>query len=181
MNTMAAIVQINDTNKVLRDLAEDVALTEIGGEKINKILSAMSSALNAAKDGVALAAPQIGVSLRIFIVYKIYMEKNFPPPTPPKERENKSAEIAVFINPKIVKISKKKQFVREGCLSVSGVFGSMARAEKITIEAYDEKGQKKSYNASGLFAQIIQHEIDHLNGTLFIDTAADLEKIDVKK
>jgi len=176
MALMAKIVQINDKNKVLRGVAEEVPTAEIGGEKINKLIKEMSDALDVAKDGVALAATQIGTPLRIFIVGKIYMEKDFPQK---KEGENKGTEIAVFINPKILKVSKKKQFVREGCLSVSGVFGSMARAEKITIEACDEKGRKKTYSASGLFAQIIQHEMDHLNGVLFVDSATDLEKIDI--
>ena len=87
----------------------------------------------------------------------------------------------VFINPKITKISKKKQAVKEGCLSVIGVFGAMQRAEKVTVEAYNEKGEKFSRGASGLLAQIIQHEMDHLNGILFIDTATNLEKIEIKQ
>lgn len=174
---MGEIMQINDKNNVLRNVAEEVSLAEISGKKISKILNAMFSALSATKDGVALAAPQIGVSLQIFIVENTYMGKIFPQK---KDGAIKNKEFTVFINPKILNTSKKKQFVREGCLSVSGVFGSMARPEKITIEAHDEKGNKKSYSASGLFAQIIQHEMDHLGGILFVDTATDLEKIDAK-
>ena len=61
------------------------------------------------------------------------------------------------------------------------MFGEMNRAEKVTIEAYDEKGKKFSRGASGLLAQIFQHEMDHLNGVLFTDTATNLEKIETKK
>ena len=86
----------------------------------------------------------------------------------------------VFINPKVTKISKKKQTVKEGCLSVTGVFGVMTRAEKVTVEACNEKGEKFTRGASGLLAQIFQHEMDHLNGVLFTDTATDLEKLEVK-
>ena len=72
----------------------------------------------------------------------------------------------IFINPKITKISKKKKTVKEGCLSVTGVFGVITRAEKVTVEAHNEKGEKITRGASGLLAQIFQHEMDHLNGIL---------------
>ena len=83
----------------------------------------------------------------------------------------------VFINPKIVKTSKNKQELEEGCLSVRYVYGKVIRPEKASIEAYDENGKKFSRGFSGLFAQIVQHETDHLNGILFIDKAKDLQEI----
>ena len=98
-----------------------------------------------------------------------------------KKTNESKTEVAVFINPKIIKISKKKQTVKEGCLSVVGVFGVIVRAEKITLEAYNEKGEKFSRGASGLLSQVFQHEMDHLNGILFTDTAYNLEKIETKK
>ena len=146
----------------------------------------MTVTLSKAQDGVALAAPQIGVPLRIFIVYKIYTDQKTMQKMAEKEKKAgkklSPAEFGfdVFINPKILKISKKKQTVKEGCLSIIGVFGAMQRAEKVTIEAYNEKGEKFSRGTSGLLAQIFQHEMDHLNGILFIDTATNLEKISVK-
>ena len=146
----------------------------------------MTKALSAAKDGVALAAPQIGIPLRIFIVLKEYTEnktaqelKEIQGKKDKAPEQNKS-EIIVFINPKITKISKKKQTVREGCLSVIGTFGAITRAEKVTVEAYNENGGKFTRGASGLLAQIFQHEMDHLNGILFTDTACNLEKIETK-
>jgi peptide deformylase len=77
----------------------------------------------------------------------------------------------VFINPKIINQSKKKQLVEEGCLSVRYIYGEVSRAEKTTIEAYDENGNKFSRGFSGFLSQIVQHETDHLNGGLFIDRA----------
>lgn len=152
---MATIVQIK--HKILREKAKEVPLNDIGSEKLKKILSEMAKTLYSSKDGIALAAPQIGAPLRIFIV-----KKEISP--------------LVFINPKIIKISKKKQIVNEGCLSVNGVYGTIKRAEKLTVEALDEKGRKFTRGVSGLLAQIIQHEIDHLNGVLFTDKAISLIK-----
>jgi len=182
---MTTIVQTG--NKVLRETAKEINLAEIKSAKIKKILAQMTDALSVAKDGVALAAPQIGIPLRIFIVLKEYTEnktaqelKEIQGKKDKAPEQNKS-EIVVFINPKITKISKKKQTVREGCLSVVGIFGAITRAEKVTAEAYNEKGEKFSRGASGLLAQIFQHEIDHLNGILFTDTATNLEKIENTK
>ena len=189
---MTTIVQTGD--KVLRETAEEIGLAEIKSAKIKNILAQMTKALSAAKDGVALAAPQIGIPLRIFIVLKEYTKNKTA--REPKEIQGGKAnptqgrssdrsvgvkpEIVVFINPKITKISKKKQTVREGCLSVIGTFGAITRAEKVTVEAYNENGGKFTRGASGLLAQIFQHEMDHLNGILFTDTAVNLEKIETK-
>lgn len=181
---MTTIVQTGDN--VLREKAKEIALAEIKTPKIKEILKKMTVALSKAKDGVALAGPQIGVSLRIFIVYKIYTDQKTMQKMIEKEKKTEeklsSAEFGfdAFINPKILKISKKKQTVREGCLSVTGIFGEMQRTEKVTLEAYNEKGEKFTRGASGLLAQIFQHEMDHLNGILFTDTATDLEKIKAK-
>ena len=180
---MTTIVQTGD--KVLRETAKEIGLAEIKSAKIKNILAQMTKALSAAKDGVALAAPQIGIPLRIFIVLKEYTEnktaqelKEIQEKKTPKQNK---PEIVVFINPKITKISKKKQAVKEGCLSVTGIFGTVSRAEKVTLEAYNEKGEKFSRGASGLLAQIFQHEMDHLNGILFTDTAYNLEKLENTK
>ncbi|OHA54262.1 MAG: peptide deformylase [Candidatus Terrybacteria bacterium RIFCSPLOWO2_02_42_20] len=175
---MTTIVQTSD--KVLRETAKEIGLAEIKSAKIKKILAQMTKALSAAKDGVALAATQIGVPLRVFIVLKEYTENKTAQELKEIKEKKVKPEIVVFINPKITKISKKKQTVREGCLSVVGMFGAITRAEKVTVEAYNEKGEKFSRGASGLLAQIFQHEMDHLNGILFTDTARNLEKIETK-
>ena len=175
---MTTIVQTGD--KILRESAKEISLAEIKSAKIKKILAQMTDALSVAKDGVALAAPQIGIPLRIFIVLKEYTENKTAQELKEIQEKKVKPEIVVFINPKITKISKKKQTVREGCLSVVGMFGAITRAEKVTVEAYNEKGEKFSRGASGLLAQIFQHEMDHLNGILFTDTARNLEKIETK-
>lgn len=188
---MKKIVQKGD--HVLEQVAEEIPTEEITTPKIKKILKEMSQALKSQDDGVAIAAPQIGYSVRIFTVSGKIFEDGFA-----KERENKIArrngeEIfeepdlsqiskkikvkdIVFINPKISKLSKEKVWVPEGCLSVRWLYGKTHRSKKATVEAYDEDGKHFKMGGSGLLAQIFQHETDHLNGILFIDHAKEVKE-----
>ena len=84
---------------------------------------------------------------------------------------------SVYINPEIKKLSKNKERLDEGCLSVRYLYGKVERSEKASIEAYDESGKKFKMGASGLLAQIFQHEVDHLNGILFTDKADDIVEV----
>jgi len=149
--------------KVLRQVAKPVVLKDLGTKKLGDILSKMKKALHTENDGVAIAAPQIGVSLRIFMVKGGV--------TSPKSTDK------VFINPEVLKLSKKKMKVEEGCLSVRYLYGRVSRHEKVTIKALDEKGKVMTIGASRLLAQIFQHEIDHLNGILFIDKAVNVRDL----
>lgn len=162
---------IQKDNPVLRLQAKEVPISDIKSKEIREVLFRMKKALMKERDGVALAAPQIGVSLRIFIVSgKVFeiMEGNH-------DNEKKSAyEDLIFINPVITKLSRTKKEMEEGCLSVRYLYGKIKRATKATVSGYNEKGGKVTRGASGLLAQIFQHETDHLNGVLFIDSAKDL-------
>lgn len=162
---------IQKENPILRQVAKEVPLKEIGSKKIQKILLDMKKALNSQKDGVAIAAPQIGVSLRIFIVSgKVFdMQENIF-----KEDQKQKNEDLVCINPVIKKLSKEKKELEEGCLSVRYLYGKIFRSTKATVTAYNEKGEKFTRGGSGLLAQVFQHENDHLDGVLFIDNAKDL-------
>ena len=93
-----------------------------------------------------------------------------------EEEKNKFSDV-VYINPEIKKLSRTKTRVDEGCLSVRYLYGKVERSEKATVTAYDENGHKFTRGGSGLLAQIFQHEIDHLNGILFIDKADDIVEI----
>jgi len=162
---------LQKNHKTLRAKAIDLPLEDIGSKKIQTLLNNMKKVLDDCPDGAALAAPQIGVSLRIFVVsQKIFMDDEGLIPDSSKD--------LVFINPELKKISKRHKKLEEGCLSVRGYFGEIERAEKATVEAYNEFGQKFSYAGSGLMAQIFQHELDHLDGILFIDKAKNLAKVD---
>lgn len=162
---MSEIIQKD--NQILRQIAKEVPTTDIGSDKISKILSRMEKALNKEKDGVALAAPQIAESLRIFIVSPIAYDaiEYFG------ERKH------VFINPVIIKKSKDKKLMEEGCLSVRPIYGKVRRSSKVTVKAFDENGTAFEMEGSGLIAQIFQHEIDHLDGILFIDKAKNLKEM----
>lgn len=161
--------------KVLRDLAQPVLLSEIKTAKIQKIITDMKLALDAQDDGVAIAAPQIGLPLRIFVVSK-KAEMIMKGIEKIDEETKKDFQDVVYINPEIKKLSKTKNLVDEGCLSVRYAYGKVERANKATVTAYDENGKKFTRGGSGLLAQIFQHETDHLNGILFIDKAVDLKE-----
>lgn len=152
---------------VLRQIAEEVAVKEITSKKVQDTIAKMKRALSREDDGVAIAAPQIGVSQRIFVVSGKLLTRG---------KEEEQADM-VFINPEIVKLSRKKQKMEEGCLSVRWLYGQVERSEKATVRARDEHGKLFTKGASGILAQAFQHEIDHLNGILFIDKATDLEDL----
>lgn len=164
-------------NKVLREVAKEVLKKDFESTRIKKIIKEMNDALESQGDGVAIAAPQIGYSLRIFIVSKRVFTNEFKNKEEKEESvEEKVLENLVFINPKITKISRTKKWVPEGCLSVRWFYGNTHRSTKATVEAFDENGNKFTRGGSGLLAQIFQHETDHLNGILFIDHAKDLKE-----
>lgn len=162
---------VQEGNKVLRQTATDFPVTEIGSPKFIKVITEMNTALDLQEDGVAIAAPQIGESWRIFIV----SGKVFP------KRSGSTISNQIFVNPVLKKVSSNKVILEEGCLSVRYVYGKTKRADTAMVEAYNEKGNKFARKGSGLIAQIFQHEIDHLNGILFIDKASDLIKVNPEK
>jgi peptide deformylase len=115
--------------------------------------------------GIGLAAPQIGLNLQIFVA-----EIDYTP-----EREGK---FYALINPEIISRSNKTNDMEEGCLSVPGKAGTISRSERVTIQGLNEMGKKIKIKASGFLARVFQHEIDHLNGKLFIDTASKIRDAD---
>lgn len=159
---------------VLRSRAKPVLVKDIQTLRIKKIIRDMKTVLASQEDGVAIAAPQIGVSLRIFVISgKVFslLQPN------PKEQEHD----IVCINPEIIKISKEKEFVEEGCLSVRYLYGKVKRSTKARIKALDENGNKFELGGSGILAQIFQHETDHLDGVLFTDKAVDVHDMPPQK
>ena len=176
---------------VLRGKAEPVNRKDFESPRLKKIISQMIIALDKQEDGIAIAAPQIGVPLRIFIVsHRAFefaaqeegtslegLETRVGSDTGQTKVAKPKYENLVFINPEITKLSRKKHWAAEGCLSVRWLYGEVARAEKATVRGYDEHGKLFTRGASGLLAQVFQHETDHLNGILFIDKARNVEKV----
>ena len=154
---------------VLRQIAKQVSPEEINSKKLKAVLTKMRKALYAESDGVAIAAPQVGVSLRIFMV------KDLPAGEAGEKKD------LVFINPEIIKKSQKKKKLEEVCRSLRWLYGEVLRHEKVTLVALNESGEKIKVGAEGLLAQIFQHETDHLNGILFIDKAENVRDLPPEK
>ena len=162
--------------KVLHQTAKEIPVEEIKTPKIKKIIKEMSDALNSQNDGVAIAGPQIGYALRIFVVSGKIFDEDFIRGVGLEKIKKETHPNLVFINPKISKLSREKEWLMEGCLSVRWLYGQTHRSKKATITGYDEKGKKVTRGASGLLAQIFQHETDHLNGILFTDHAKNVKE-----
>lgn len=158
---MTVIVQ--EPAPVLRKKAHDVPADLIGSKQLNEWIEQMSDALAKEDDGVAIAAPQIGVPYRIFVVSH--------------KASKKFDEDLVFINPEIIRLGKHKEELTEGCLSVRWKYGLVKRATTATVRALNTEGNEFVMSGRGLLAQIFQHECDHLNGVLFIDKARNLEDV----
>ncbi|MBI3305261.1 peptide deformylase [Candidatus Parcubacteria bacterium] len=120
------------------------------------------------KEGVGLAAPQVGQPLNIFVIDREFVDAD-------RKRQSRWARWfpkqvpAVYINPELVRRSGDVVLLEEGCLSVPGVFGLVPRWEKVTLKAQDQNGRRFRVRASGLLAHVLQHEMDHLAGQLFTE------------
>lgn len=179
----SAMPIVSEEHPALRQVSEEIPLSEIQSAHIQDLIANMKKSLATQDDGIGLAAPQIGVPLRIFIVSKKVFEhsKNSSPNTQDETQVSTTKKIddLVCINPVITKYSKEKRWMEgEGCLSVRWVYGKVQRSTKVTLRAYDEHGNLFERGAGGLLAHIFQHEVDHLNGILFIDKAKDIEEVD---
>jgi len=163
-------------NPILRQKAKIVSAKEQKTPRFKKIIRDMKTALDGEDDGVAIAAPQIGVPLRVFVispkVFDIVSSK-----TEKAGIKKVAPKHIICINPSVVKSSKEKMIVEEGCLSVRYLYGDVKRASKIKIRATDERGKNFEIGGSGLLAQIFQHEIDHLDGILFTDKATNIHDL----
>ena len=145
------IIKDYKNNKILRKKSLPVEHID---NQIKTIIKEMRQLMNL-ENGVGLAAPQIGLNQRFFVV----------------ELDNK---YYVFINPQILQYSKELVDMEEGCLSIPDQAGVVARPAELVIEAYGTNEKKFKLKAKGVLARVIQHENDHLDGILFIDKAKSL-------
>ena len=156
-------------NPKLQEVTEKVTSFE---SEIKEQIKIMTQTLRK-EGGIGLAANQVGYNNQV-IVAELRDEVN-----------KKQIPLSVFINPKIVEYSQEKECLEEGCLSVPKIELDLTRPAKIKLKFQDNKGRKRKFAPRGLLARILQHEIDHLNGILFIDKAKNLMEIkpdkDVKK
>ncbi len=164
---------IKHPNDILRRKARPV---ETFDAELQQLIDDMVATMRAAP-GVGLAAPQVNVPLRVAVVE--FGEEpdedangNLPENLPENPPEKK---LFVLINPEITRLSTELETASEGCLSIPGLVGDVERAHTVTVKAQNRRGQPLKIKASGWLARILQHEIDHLNGVLFIDRALKLE------
>ncbi len=127
------------------------------GEKTDKLIEEMKRILHE-NEGVGLAAPQIRVSERVIVI-------------------DTGKESFSLLNPKITEESEEKITTKEGCLSLRGIWLDVTRSKRVKVEAENQKGEKIVIDAEGFLAVVFQHEIDHLNGKLFIDRVGFIEKM----
>jgi len=172
-----ALVHISTVgDKVLRQVAKPVVKVD---ETIKDLVRNMAETMKAA-NGLGFAAPQVGVSLRLFIIDKGYLDYAALPEEERKKIKEEFNPVA-FINPEIIEKSGVVS-ISEGCLSVPGYNAEVERAAEITLKYTDIEGKDQTIKASGLTAIAIQHELDHLDGILFIDRISSLKRgIAVKK
>ncbi len=160
------IVQTGDP--VLRKLARELAPEEIASPSIQQLIDLMRSTMRDAP-GVGLAAPQVGVSLRIVVIEDRAEYSAGVSTERLAARERAPVPFHVLINPKIVASDGEEIEFFEGCLSVEGCSALVPRARSVMVECLDETSETKRIAATGWYARILQHEIDHLNGILYLD------------
>jgi peptide deformylase len=153
---------------VLRQRARPLASTEIRSTKIQNLIEHMRETMNDAP-GVGLAAPQIGMALQLAVIED--KQEYFAGFSAEQlaERERRPVPFHVIINPTIHVQSAAEVEFFEGCLSLPGFTAIVPRARDVRVECLDEKGERQVIEASGWYARILQHEIDHLQGTLYLD------------
>lgn len=167
-NLSLKIVQIGDP--VLRTLARKLSKDEILSQEIQDLISAMKNTMRNAP-GVGLAAPQIGRSIQLIVIEDREEYHKFLTAEQLVERARLPVAFHVIINPVLHLDETEQAEFFEGCLSVPSLFGVVPRAKKVRVECLNEKGQPVTIHAAGWYARILQHEIDHVQGTMFIDRA----------
>lgn len=164
---------------VLRQKAKQVSQTELASRETQQFIDHMIATLRDVP-GVGLAAPQIGQSKQLFIVEDKAKYHKQIPKTVLDEQGRRPVALKVFVNPSLEILEMDTNMYFEGCLSFEGYVGVVPRAKKVRISALDRNGTPISYTATGWFARILQHEMGHLNGELYIDHIQAKSLIGVK-
>jgi peptide deformylase len=159
---MAVLPIVTVPDPILRKKTKRVTSVD---KSVKKLITDMRETLHAEPGRVGLAAPQVGVSLRIAVIC-----------LPEEEEAKEKPQDIILINGEITR-HKGERLVNEGCLSVPGYIGELYRAEAVTAKGLDINGKEIRIKAEGLLSQALEHEIDHLNGTLYVDKLAGPEAL----
>jgi len=153
---------------VLRDPAQPLTQKEILSAETQRLMADMRDTMRDAP-GVGLAAPQVGIGLQLAVIEDREDLLKAVSPDELADKERTGVAFHVIVNPRITPLGEEKIEFFEGCLSVSGFLAAVARSRRVRVECLDENAKPRVIEASGWYARILQHEIDHLNGTLYID------------
>ncbi len=157
---MAIMPVIKMDNPVLHRKAKKVRKID---SSIQKLIDDMIDTMHDV-EGVGLAAPQVGVPLQVIVIQM------------PDEEE-----VITLINPEILKNSEESEMMTEGCLSLPGYRGEVKRFTSVTVKARDREGKLIRVRGEGLMAQALQHEVDHINGIVFVDHLDSMDKLEKTK
>src|SRR5258707_8810124 len=153
---------------VVRRAARAWRPNEIRSSEIRELIQQMKETMYAAP-GVGVAAPQIGQGLQLGVIEDRPEYIKDWTPEQLAERERRTVPFHVIINPKITLLGEERIEYFEGCLSLDNLMALTPRARRVRVECVDEKGEAKVIEAGGWYARILQHEIDHLGGTMYVD------------
>jgi peptide deformylase len=160
------ILQVGEP--ILRQRARPLSLAELRSPQIQELVAVMRDAMRQAP-GVGLAAPQIGHPLQLAVIEDRPEYLSVYSPAALAERERAPVPFHVIVNPQLTVVDATPAEFFEGCLSLSGFVAIVPRARAVRVECLDERGEPQVLEARGWYARILQHEIDHLHGVLYID------------
>lgn len=166
MTSTLPIVQVGDP--VLRARARPVTPAELASAETQTLIAQMRETMRAAP-GVGLAAPQIGQSIQLVVIEDPPKLHEGLTPAELRERERDAVPFHVLVNPKLKRVGDAEVLAFEGCLSFAGFTMVVPRARRVRVEALDETGKPITIEASGWYARILQHEVDHLRGVVCCD------------
>lgn len=180
MNHTKNILQADNCEQQLRSPTRELTQEEIISPEIQSLIQTMKQMMHDAP-GVGLAAPQIGEAIKLAVIEdREMLWKNLTNEVL-LDRQRIKVPFHVIINPVIIEHSDKINIFFEGCLSVKGKVRLTPRYDQVTVACLDEQGNSKSIKASGWYARILQHEIDHLNGRLYIDLASEKTEFNINE
>ena len=154
---------------ILRKVAEKIDPKKISSPELQQFIDDMIETMQE-YEGIGLAAPQVHHSLQVAII-------DFHEDNPRYKGQKAPSGLQVFINPVLTVMSKEVGTYWEGCLSVPGLRGLVSRPGKVKVEYLDRDGKKQEFVAEGFLATVVQHELDHLDGKLYIDKLVDPTKL----
>lgn len=156
------LIHTVDKDPEVRTVSADIAIEDIAQKKWQQYFDDLIEAM-IRYNGIGIASCQVGRNIRVIVISKEY---------------TKDAEHTVMINPRLVSTSARTTLMEEGCLSVPKIYGPVKRFTKVRVKGWYRDGRPFDIKAKGMLARIFQHELDHLEGTLFIDTAVRLERVE---